>query len=271
MTIKTRNYFFLALVIAFSGLLLASSAMLGYSIYTDTLTRPDVFPAERIAGFYTRGYSFIATIASLFIFALYALLAVIYLSVEFEKTQSTEVIFFALFLVGCFSETARLCTPLFNLWHELSAFLLCTGRIVLFGRTLAPTTLLFGAVFSGTEARQHVERNLVILVVLSVMISMLMPLNTAVVLPNFCIKWGNGEAFIAIRALILAAAILSLFVNARSLGTKEASPLGFAAVAFGYEISCYATSYAAASAGGILLFGGTAVYLKSLHRKYLWQ
>ena len=271
MTIKTRNYFFLALIIVFSVFLLGASAMLGYSIYTDTLTRPDVFPAERIAGFYTKGYSFIATIASLFIFALYALLAVIYLYVQFEKTQSTEVIFFALFLIGCFAETVRLCVPLFNLWHELSAFLLFTGRVVLFARTLAPTALLFDAVFSGTKARQHVERNLVILVALSVMISMLMPLNTAVVLPNFCIKWGNGQTFLAIRALILAAAILSLFVNAWSLGTKDASPFGFASLALGYELSCYATSYAAAAAGGILLFGGTAVYLKSLHRKYLWQ
>ena len=76
---------------------------------------------------------------------------------------------------------------------------------------------------------------------------------------------------LAHRALILAAAILSLFVNAWSLGTKDASPFGFASLALGYELSCYATSYAAAAAGGILLFGGTAVYLKSLHRKYLWQ
>ncbi len=271
MTIKTRNYFFLALIIVFSVFLLGASAMLGYSIHSGALTRPDVFPAEHIAGFYTKGYSFIATIASLFIFALYALLAVIYLYVQFEKTQSTEVIFFALFLIGCFAETVRLCVPLFNLWHELSAFLLFTGRVFLFARTLAPTALLFDAVFSGTKARQHVERNLVILVALSVMISMLMPLNTAIVLPNFCIKWGNGEAFIAIRALILGAAILSLFVNACSFGTKDASLFGFAALALGYEILCYATSYAAAAAGGILLFSGTAVYLKSLHRKYLWQ
>ena len=271
MTIKTRNYFFLALVIVFSMCLLAASAMLGYSIHLGTLTRPDVFPVERIAGFYMKGYSFIATIAAIFIFALYALFAVVYLHIEFEKTQSTEVIFFALFLIGCFAETVRLCVPLFNLWHELSAFLLFTGRTVLFARTLAPTALLFDAIFSGTEARQHVERNLVILIMVSVMISMLMPLNTAIVLPNFCIKLGSGKAFITIRALILAAAILSLFVNARSLGTKDASPFGFAAAAFGYEISCYATSYAAAAAGGILLFAGTAVYLKTLHRKYLWQ
>ena len=216
MTIKTRNYFFLALVIVFSMCLLAASAMLGYSIHSGTLTRPDVFPVERIAGFYMKGYSFIATIAAIFIFALYALFAVVYLHIEFEKTQSTEVIFFALFLIGCFAETVRLCVPLFNLWHELSAFLLFTGRTVLFARTLAPTALLFDAIFSGTEARQHVERNLVILIMVSVMISMLMPLNTAIVLPNFCIKLGSGKAFITVRALILAAAILSLFVNARS-------------------------------------------------------
>ena len=199
MTIKTRNYFFLALVIVFSMCLLAASAMLGYSIHSGTLTRPDVFPVERIAGFYMKGYSFIATIAAIFIFALYALFAVVYLHIEFEKTQSTEVIFFALFLIGCFAETVRLCVPLFNLWHELSAFLLFTGRTVLFARTLAPTALLFDAIFSGTEARQHVERNLVILIMVSVMISMLMPLNTAIVLPNFCIKLGSGKAFITIR------------------------------------------------------------------------
>lgn len=271
MTIKYRNILLLILLIFSILLLLTDSTLLFYNLYKGTLSGPDTFPAGNLPSFFIKGYTFSAVLLTLFIFLIYVCVSVYYIYIEFEKTQSTEIIFFAVFLFGCLSESIRLCVPFFNLWHSLSTLLVFTGRVVIFGRTIAPLALLFDAVFSGTEQRQYVERNLIILFVVSIMISILMPLDTAIVLPNCCIRWGEGEAFLVIRLLILSVTAISLFINSFSLGNKEKAPYGFLALAAGYEICCYASSYIAAGVGGILLFAGTAVYLASLHNQYLWK
>ncbi|MBP3708924.1 MAG: hypothetical protein J6I73_00735 [Treponema sp.] len=207
----------------------------------------------------------------MFLFLIFSSSAILYLYIQFEKTQSIEVIFFAVFLIGCTSEAMRLYVPFFNLWHSFSTFLIFIGRVVLFGRILAPAALLFDAVFSGTEQRQNVERNLVVLIVISIALSLLIPLNTAIVLPNFCVHWGSSKTFYIIRVLILVAAVLSVFVNTRTMGRKEKTSYGFLALTIGYEVCCLSTSVIAVIVGNLLLFVGTAVYLGSLHRRYLWQ
>jgi hypothetical protein len=271
MTIKSRNILLLLLLILSLCLLLADATLLFYNLYKGTLIGPDSFLEQPHPGFLAKGYSFSAVLLSLFIFLVYVSVSVYYLFVQFEKTQSTEIIFFALFLFGCLTESIRLFVPIFNLWHSLSTLLIFTGRIVLFGRTLAPLALLFDAVFSGTEQRQYVERNLVILIVVSIMMALLIPLDTAVVLPNCCVRWGEGRAFLIVRILILVVTAISLFINSFTMGNKEKAPYGFLALAAGYEVCCYASSYPAVTTGGVLLFAGTAVYLGSLHRQYLWK
>jgi hypothetical protein len=271
MTIKSRNILLLLLLIISLCLLLTDATLLFYNLYKGTFIAPDSFFEQYQPGFFIKGYRFGAVILSLFIFLVYVSASVYYIYLQFEKTQSTEIIYFSLFLCGCLTESVRLCIPLFDLWHSLSSFLLFTGRIVLFGRTLAPLALLFDAVFSGTEQRQYVERNLIILIVVSIMTALLIPLDTAVVLPNCCVRWGEGRTFLIVRILILAATAVSLFINSFILGNKEKAPYGFLVLAAGYEICCYASAYPAAAAGAILLFSGTAVYLGSLHRQYLWK
>jgi hypothetical protein len=271
MTIKTRNILILFLLIISLVLLLTNATFLFYNLYKGTLIGPDTFPEERLPGFFVRGYNFKAVILSLFIFLIFVSASAYYIYIQFEKTQSTEIIFFSVFLCGCLAESIRLCIPLFNLWHSLSTFLIFTGRAVLFGRTLAPLALLFDAVFSGTEQRQYVERNIIILAVASIMIAMLIPLDTAIVLPNCCVRWGVGKAFLVIRMLILLTTAVSLFVNSFTMGNKEKGPYGFLVLAAGYEVCCYASSFVAAGIGAVLLFSGTVVYLENLHRLYLWK
>lgn len=271
MTLKTRNVFFIVLFACFFAALITNFALLFYNMYSGSLIEPDTFPAAHISGFYATRYSFAAVILSLFLFLLYATLGSIYLYIQFEKTQSLEVIFFAVFLIGCTIEAVRLYVPFFNLWHSLSTLLIFTGRAVLFGRTVAPAALLFNAVFSGTEQRQNIERNLIVLLVISITMATLIPLNTAIVLPNFCIHWGASKTILTMRMLIMAAAVLSVFINMRTMGTKEKAPYGFLSLTVGYAICCIANSFAAVIIGNILLYAGTAIYLGSLHRKYLWQ
>ncbi|MCK9171021.1 MAG: hypothetical protein M0P01_11470 [Treponema sp.] len=271
MTIKSRNIFLLILLVTSLCFLLTDATLLFYNLYKGTFIPPDTFFDQKMPFFFIKGYRFSAVIFSLFIFLIYVSVWIYYIYVQFEKTQSTEIIFFALFLCGCLTESVRLYIPLFNLWHSLSTFLIFSGRLVIFGRTLAPLALLFDGVFSGIEQRQYVERNILILFVVSIMTALLIPLDTAVVLPNCCIRWGEGRAFLILRILVLTTTAVSLFINSFMLGNKEKAPYGFLALAAGYEICCYTTSYPAAAAGCLLLFAGTAVYLGDLHRQYLWK
>lgn len=271
MTIKTRNMIFLSFFTAAFAILIIDTALLFYNIAGGTLAQPVSFPIGRVYGFFAAGYSFAATILSIFLFLIYASIFILYLYLEFEKTQSLEVVFFAFFLIGCATEAARLSVPFFNLWNRIAFPLVFAGRLVLFGRILAPFALLFATVFSGTEQRQNVERNLVVLLMLGLCFAALIPLDTAIVLPNFCVRWGGGGTIFIIKALVLASAVLSMFINMRSLGSKEKTPYGFFAVALGYEICCYASSFAAVIVGFVALFSGTLVYLGALHHRYLWS
>jgi hypothetical protein len=271
MTIKSRNILILLLLVTSLCLLLTDATLLFYNLYKGTLIAPDTFFDLKIPYLFMKGYSFSAVILSLFIFLVYVSACIYYIYVQFEKTQSTEIIFFVLFLCGCLTESVRLYIPLFNLWHSLSTFLVFTGRLVLFGRTLAPLALLFDAVFSSIGQRQYVERNLIILLVVSIMMALLIPLDTAVVLPNCCVRWGEGRPFLIMRMLILIITAVSLFINSFTLGNKEKAPYGFLSLAAGYEICCYASSYPSAVTGCILLYAGTVVYLGDLHRQYLWK
>ena len=45
---------------------------------------------------------------------------------------------------------------------------------------------------------------------------------------------------------------------------------GLAAMQAGYLILCNADSYELLSAGSLLLFAGTYIYIELLHKKYLW-
>jgi hypothetical protein len=271
MTIKTRNRLTIILLLISIAFLLSDAIILFYTVYSGTFSWPDAQIHRFLLHISSSRHTFIAAVISIFVFLFYVSASTTYLSLEFEKTQSTEIIYFSVFLTGCLIESVRIFFPLLNLWHSFSSFSLFCGRTVIFGRTLAPLGLLATAIASGTEQRQNVERNLVILFIAAIITAAKMPLDTATVSPACLIPWGQDSAFSIVRILILAATAFSLFFNSRTMDRKEQTFIGFIILAVGYIICCVILNFETLVIGSTLLYAGTGIYLQALHRQYLWQ
>ncbi|MBQ9630139.1 MAG: hypothetical protein IJR49_00925, partial [Treponema sp.] len=131
--------------------------------------------------------------------------------------------------------------------------------------------LLFLTLFSESEQRQLVERNIIILLVISVMAASLFPLNTMVILPSFCMQCGDEKLFFSIRIFVLLIACSSIFVKAKNLGHDIKNFIGFTTLALGYFLCCSTFSFVMLVLSSLLFVVGTIIYIKELHTHYLWQ
>lgn len=262
MTIRTRNKALQTLFIICIILIIASAALLIRSMIIK-----HVLPGP----FEVKGYQRGAVIASAFLMLLYAAAASRLMLVQFEKTQSTEIVYFVLFLIAVLNDTARLCVPFFGLWKTASSAVNAIGRTVLFGRILAPLSLICAAAFSDPRERTNTNRNITLLFALSVAVSIAIPINTAVMEQNFAPRWGEGQVVSYAMAAILITAVLSFFISSYTQGQGFRSAIFVLMLIVGYVLLCNALTYFTAVIGGAALFLGTALYLTELHKQYLWK
>lgn len=271
MTLKTRNIYFIILFVIsiVFGLLCTAffivSAVTGHIDMNLDVQRQftlfsSIFP-----------YRFWGTVAAIFSFTVYLPVTMGFIYFGFEKTRSQEIIFFFAFLIACLFEQLRLFFPLHGMWKTSSASLIYFGRVILMGRTMAFLSPLFLALFSGPQHRMDMERNFLILVVVSAIVGYLFPLDTMITTSNFMIKLGYGKMFGVCRSIIVIFAIITLFVNnysADEKGLKES--VGFLLLFIGYLILIECDSYIPAGIGSVILITGTILYLKPLHSR-MWS
>ena len=271
MTLKTRNIFFI-IFFSFSivfGIFCTAffiiSAVTGHiDINLEVQREFNIFPS-------LFPYSFWGTVSAIFAFTLYLPVTMGFIYFGFEKTRSQEIIFFFIFLIACLLEQLRLFFPLHGMWKTSSVSLIYFGRIIIMGRSMAFISSLFLALFSGPEHRMDVERNVLILVLLSAVIGYFYPLDTMITTSSFMIKLGYGHMFEIGRFLIIALAVITLFVNnysADEKGLKES--IGFLLLFIDYLLLIGCDSYIPAGIGIVVLITGTILYLKPLHSR-MWS
>ena len=277
MTLRIRNRGLLALI-ALSAFFAAATAAL--YIYT-ALTSKIVPPTEVLrlfkfkdSSFFLFRYNFASSILATAVFPLYALFMSALIFVRFEKTQATEILYFSLFLFACLCEGARLFTPLFGLWKTYSSQLVFAGRTVVFGRFLAPMSLLLASIFGNFTEQQDSEKNMTIVVTAGAVFSMLLPINTSRVSSANTLCWGFQDVFFAMRSLIFLAALLSSAVRILSKNNLSSSYLllsqtfWLSLTVAGYAILACADNFLLLFAGTGLLFVPTLHFLKDTHRLY---
>lgn len=264
MTIKKRNNALWALTIISAVSLLVSVVMLIAGIKA----RHFVMNNTGNAVF---GYNTVAVIASLFVLLSYVVVSSRFMLVKFEKTQSTEIVYLLLFTFAVLSDTVRLYVPFFDLYQAASSSVNAIGRTLLFGRTLAPLSLIFAAAFSDTRERTNTDRNFIILVGLAAAVSVAIPVNTAIIEHNFAPHWGGGHVVSTVIALLLTTAVVSFFISAYTQGSGFRCPIAVAALSLGYSLLCHAVSFFMLAVGGAALFCGTIFYLQELHKQYMWK
>lgn len=274
MTLKVRNrltkIFFVVSIICITAAIISFLA----AVFNNAVTPP---PVKRFLPFLDRipvfSYSFPAAMIATALLVLYVPAIIFLILRYFENTPSSEIIFFAGFLLGCLCEGVRILTPLFNLWETFSNFLFFCGRIVFMGRILAPLSFLFTAIASDSNQRQDIERNWTIMIAISMIFAAFVPLNTSQINSNGTITWGLSGEILLTRISFIVIAFISMMISAFKHESKELKTEAFAMVIIitGYAFLITADNFVFIIIGLPALLAGTLKYLETLHKLYMWK
>ena len=255
-------------IIAISCLLLGTFFTL-YQFFSKGMILPEVYLKATSQKFLLR-YNPACVFIGLFILLAYICVATLIIYHSFEKTQAPDIVFFLLYLVACLCDTSRLLVPVFQISGTYSLFLLKVGNFHLFARLLAPMALMGTTVLSTEDFRQNTDRNCIIIIIIAMFFAEMIPLNTAIILPNFCISYGYVKAIRAFCLLTCAVSAVSLFCTNRKNEYRQIMTIGYVLLCIGYSLIFYCYNIASLAAGTLLLGGGTYLYLNEVHKHYLW-
>lgn len=271
MTIKTKNRLIFFLIFVSMALILTGLVTTGIFYFAGKITGPSSLPVLPLQGFFIFRYRFFCPIASVFVLLSYTFVTLLIINIEFEKTQSSEILFLAMFLVGCFAETARLAFPLLNLWDTNENAAIFASRLVLAGRIISTASILFSAAYSSAEFRQYNEQNLAIIFVLGLVFASFYPLNTSRMIPEGHFEWGYKNLLLSAQhVVIILSFILQLAIRK---GEKQnlMIPIGLLLLSIGYTFLNSATNIFFLAAGTTIIIFGTSMYIRRLHNIYLWN
>lgn len=268
MTIKTRNRLNLSLFFFSLFFLAVNVLILILSIYNKSFS---------LAAYMSQGgklltrYSPLVVLISLYFEIIYVCITSYMLYRVFEKTQATDISFFFLFLIALIANSVRIWIPLFNMNSTFSGLLLFCGNCILFSKLLVPISLLFSVVMSGADQRQNLEKNIFILLLGSIFFAQLLPLNTANICSNFEVDYSYRNVIKITSILIVAATLIALFVNNKQKFYTQLTTIGLACICTGTFILFNSTNILRFAMSIIFLFVGNFLYLRELHKQYLWN
>ncbi len=255
-------------IIALSCLMLGTFFTL-YQFFAKAMLLPEVY-TKGLSNHFLLRYNPIFVFAGIFIMLLYICTTILIIYHSFEKTQAPDIVFFLLFLAACLCDTTRIFVPIFQLSGTYSLFLLKAGNVHLFARLLAPLALMGNTAMSTEEFRQSTDRNCIILIIITMFFAEMIPLNTAVILPNFCISYGYVKAIRAFSCLTCIVSTVSLFRTNRKNEYRQIMTVGFLMLCIGYTLIFYCYNILYFVTGTLFLGSGTYFYLNEVHKHYLW-
>lgn len=268
MTLDSRNRLFKILFIVSTSLLglLALTAITRYFLGLPVTLRD--FDYSSINGFIPFLLSSLpyAALVSTIIISFYAPITSYLVRYSFEKTQSAEIIYFSVFLIGCLCEVFSLAIPVFSLWDSYSYLLLFIGRGAFAGRLLTVFSFLFAALFSKESQIQEADRNVIIVIFLSVLFSAIIPVDTRTISNAMVVKTGFNSTFSAAKICLTVITFLTFFFTDRKL-----TGVGYLILYGSYAILLTGSSALTTLIGAIGLYAGTKIYLNEIHMYYLWK
>ena len=268
MTIKTRNRLNLSLFFFSLFFLAANVIILLLSIYNKSFSLSAYMVQE---GKLLTRYSPLIVLISLYFEIIYVCTTSFMLYRVFEKTQATDISFFFLFLIALIANSIRIWILLFNMNSTFSGLLVFCGNCILFSKLLVPTSLLFSVVMSDADQRQNLEKNIFILLLASIFFAQLLPLNTANVCPNYEVDYSYRNVIKITSVLIVLATLIALFFNNRQKFYTQLTTIGLACICTGTFILFNSTNLLRLILSVIFLFIGNLLYLKELHKQYMWN
>ncbi|WP_041611761.1 hypothetical protein [Treponema primitia] len=275
MTLSSRNIVFKT-GIGVSLLALAFTLVASFSVFS-------VYPqvgadAQRAAGFFqalvapffqpAAYVAFVTTISSV----LYAFITMFLIYYFFEKTQSPEILFFALFVVSLAFESLRIMVP-FRVVKDLpSVVLVISARVLIFGRYYGLFSLFVASVYAAGLDQQKQGNVVFIIAVATLTIALGVPIDGLSWDSSMLVIFGFATMFKTVEIGIVLITMLSFFISAYTRGAKEYVFIGIGSVlvSLGRTVLLSADTWVTPLPGLILLIGGTWIICSQLHRVYLW-
>ena len=269
MTIKTRNRlnFFLFLV---SLIILVINVVFFFHYYFRTPIKLNFSDGNFWYSLFF-AYQPLAVYVSLFFMNLYVVITAKVINNAFAKTNCTEISFFFCFLLSCIAETVRFYIPMFSVETSFSDFLILLGNFSLFARILAPLSVLFAVIMTQVEERQNLERNMGLIIIVSLFIAMVLPLNTGIIEKDFRVHAGFDRIVVIIEILVDSAAVISLFFFNLRDGYSQKTTFGLAMIISGFVLSINSVNFFILILSLVFFTWGTFWYLKALHDRYLFS
>ena len=274
MTLKTRNNFIkVFLSVSLASVLLCLLTFIAALITHRIITPPNFRIPVILNHIPFTKQSFIALMITFLVIILYVPVCFFLLLKFFENTQTTEIIFFTGFLIASLAETARFITICFGLWQSFSNMLIFAGNIVFFGRTLAPLSFLCAALLSDTAQRQDIERNYIIMLMVSIVFAVVIPMNTARIASTGLVTEGFIILINILRFLLLVTAVASFYITGIKKNSIEYKHLSSSSclLLISYSILVSSDNYLFLALGTAGLITGTYRYLSSVHKLYMWS
>lgn len=214
-----------------------------------------------------------AVLFSLIILQFYIPITVLLLYFKFEKTQSSLIILFSFFLLGNQLEISRFYIALLNLKQTYSYIFLLLGNFALMGKIISLFSFFLIALESKKSQKLDVEIDLIIILTISIFVTVCIPLNTSSITKTFGIKYGFSNTVLVLFVTILLLTVTTFIVSYRETENKSIIKLliSYLHIIIGVHVLTDSNILVFILIGAALLFSGTHLFIKALHKMYLWD
>ena len=274
MTITVRNRIIKGGAAASSLLsLLALSAFVLLCLHTERDIPEGLTRFARLPDTSLFSLNFYASAGAALVLTLAGTITLLRVYFLFEKTPSIEITFFSAGLIAVSAECVRLLAPIFSVWQTRPLSLILISRAVLFVRVFFVLSLLAGAIFSIEKTMQNSGTLLFFIFVASFFTAAGVPVNYSEPRSAFFLMPGYSVMLTLIFALLLLISPFSFALQAKARGAPEyyKTAAGCLCLSLGWLLLGLCDCWALLDAGLILFFVGASLYVRSLHKLYLWQ
>ena len=191
----------------------------------------------------------------------------------FEKTPSIEITFFSAGLIAVAAECLRLLVPFINAWNAQPFVLAAVSRAVLFMRVFFILSLLAGSVFSLEKTIQNSGALLFFVLAAAFFTATGIPVNYSKPATAFFLMPGYPVMLALIFALLLALSPFSFFLQAKAhhVPGYYKTAIGCLCLSAGWATLGVCDCWPLLGAGIVLFAAGASLFIRSLHKFYLWQ
>jgi hypothetical protein len=275
MTLSARNNYF-RIGIALSFLSLALTLVLSFTTFraypqvgAAAIRTTGIFQSLVARFFQPQAYVPLAVMISSVLYAFVAMILIYYF---FEKTQSPEILFFALFVSAFAFEGLRVMVPLSDVYDLPIFYLMLGSRTLLFARFFGIFSLFAASVYAAGLGEQKQGNIVFIIAIAALIVTLGAPIDGLAWDSSLMLIRGYPSMLKMVEVGIMLITMISFFISAYSRGSREYIFIGIGSflVFLGRSMLFSTDTWITPLPALLLLAGGTWISCVQLHHVYLW-